>query len=55
MGNKEKSTVVLTDEQLDSLAQSLLPAMQEFFRSERGKQIWAEHLREIGQDTEKAA
>lgn len=55
MENQKKSTVALAKEQLDALAQSLLPVMQDFFRSERGKQIWAEHLREIEQGNEKAA
>lgn len=55
MEERKKPPVVLSKEQLDALSQSLLPAMQEFFNSERGKQIWAEHLREIVQGGEKAA
>ena len=46
---------VLSEEQLDALAQSLLPVMQEFFNSERGKAIWEEHLREVKQGTDSAA
>ena len=49
MEQQKKSNIVLSDEQLDALAQSLLPAMQEFFNSERGKKIWAEHLEKIQQ------
>ncbi len=55
MENQKKPIDILSEEQLDALAQSLLPVMQEFFRSERGKKIWAEHLREIEQSSEKAA
>ncbi len=47
MEEQKKSVVTLSDEQLDALAQSLLPAMQEFFGSERGKKIWEEHLEKI--------
>lgn len=46
---EQKKLVTLSDEQLDALAQSLLPAMQEFFNSDRGERIWAEHLREFNQ------
>jgi len=53
MENRKKSTLILAEEQLDALAQSLLPVMQEFFRSERGKQIWAEHLRRIEQGNDR--
>ncbi len=46
---------VLSEEQLDALAQSLLPAMCEFFNSERGKTIWEEYLREVEQGADSAA
>lgn len=46
---------VLTKEQLDVLAQSLLPTMQKFFASERGKKIWEEHLKEIERSKKNAA
>ena len=46
---------VLSEEQLDALAQNLLPAMREFYSSERGKAIWEEHLREVEQGTDSAA
>lgn len=52
MEEQRKHIVTLADEQLDALVQSLLPVMQEFFSSERGKQIWAEHLREIKQGSD---
>ena len=54
---EEQRTIVVTlaEEQLDALVQSLLPAMKEFFSSKRGKQIWAEHLREIEQGGDKVA
>ena len=46
---------VLNKEQLDALAQSLLPTMQKFFASERGKKIWEEHLKEIERSKKNAA
>ena len=55
MENQKKPTFVLSIEQLDALAQSLLPTMQKFFASERGKKIWEEHLKEIEQAKENAA
>lgn len=55
MEEQKKLPVILSEEQLDALAQSLLPVMQEFFRSERGKRIWAEHLEKNQQDNGKAA
>lgn len=51
---EQKKLVVLAEEQLDALAQSLLPVMQEFFNSDRGKRIWAEHLEKIQQGKENA-
>lgn len=55
MDEQKKSVAALTEEQLDALALSFFPAMCEFFSSERGKQIWAEHLREIEQGYDKVA
>ncbi len=55
MEEQRKTVVTLAEEQLDALVQSLLPAMKEFFSSERGKQIWEEHLKEISQGNGKAA
>ena len=46
---------VLSEEQLDALAQSLLPAMREVFSSDRGKKIWAEQLETIHQSKEDVA
>ena len=53
MENKKKHD--LSEEQLDALVQSLLPAMREFFSSDSGKAIWEEHLREVEQSTDSAA
>ncbi len=53
MENQNRS--VLSDEELDALAQSLLPVMREFFSSERGKKIWAEQLEKIQQGKEDVA
>ena len=53
MENQKKP--VLSEEQLDALAQSLLPAMREFFNSERGKKIWAVKLENIQQSKTNAA
>ena len=44
---EKQDKLVLSEEQLDALVQSLLPAMCEFFNSERGKKIWAEQLEGI--------
>lgn len=55
MEEQKNPTVVLSEEQLDALAQSLLPVMQDFFNSERGRRIWKEHLREIEQSSDKVA
>ncbi len=55
MEEQKKAVVTLSDEQLDALAQSLLPVMQEFFNSERGRRIWEEYLREIEQSSDKVA
>ncbi len=52
---QKKLSIVLSEEQLDALAQSLLPVMQEFFNSERGRRIWEEYLREIEQSSDKVA
>lgn len=55
MVEQKKPPVVLSEEQLDALAQSLLPVMQEFFSSDRGKRIWAEHLEKNQQGKENVA
>ncbi|MDE7362500.1 MAG: hypothetical protein K2N38_11260 [Oscillospiraceae bacterium] len=55
MEEQKKPVVALADEQLDALVQSLLPVMQEFFSSDRGKKIWAEHLEKIHQGNENVA
>ena len=55
MEDQKKTAVTLSEEQLDALVQSLLPVMQEFFNSDRGKRIWAEHLEKIRQDKEDVA
>ena len=49
-----KNNLTITDEQLDLLVEGLLPTMQEFFDSEIGKSIYAEHLKESS-NTEKQA
>lgn len=55
MEEQKKPAVTLAEEQLDALAQSLLPVMQEFFNSDRGKRIWKEHLQEVERDTDSTA
>ena len=55
MEEQKKPPFVLSVERLDALAQSLLPTMQKFFASERGKKIGEEHLKEIEQAKENAA
>ena len=44
---KDKDNKIkLTDEQLGLLAASFLPAIREFYKTEQGKKLWEEHLRE---------
>ena len=42
---EKQNELVISEEQLDALVQSLLPAMREFFNFDTGKKIWAEHLK----------
>ncbi len=44
MDNKKQFDIILTDDQKDALVQSFLPAMIDFFQSDRGKKIYAEYL-----------
>ena len=41
----------IPDEQLRLLAASFLPAIREFYKTEQGKKLWEEHLKE--QEAEK--
>lgn len=36
----------IPDEQLRLLAASFLPAIREFYKTEQGKKLWKEHLKE---------
>jgi len=45
MDNK-KNKINLTDEQLDALALAFLPAMTEFFESDKGNKLFEEFLKE---------
>ena len=42
----KKNKLSLTEEQLDALALSFLPAMTDFFESDRGKQLFEEYHKE---------
>ena len=42
---KEMHGIVLSTEQLEALALELIPSMLEFFESEHGKILYAEHLK----------
>ncbi len=42
---KEMHGIVLSAEQLEALALELIPSMLEFFESEHGKILYAEHLK----------
>lgn len=44
MEEQKKPQLELTTEQLDALVASFYPAMLDFFSSDRGKRIYAEHL-----------
>lgn len=50
---EKQNKLVLSEEQLDALVQSLLPVMQEFFSSESGKKIWADQLEGIAPESKK--
>ena len=41
----------IPDEQLRMLAASFLPVIREFYKTEQGKKLWEEHLKE--QEAEK--
>lgn len=47
----KNNEIKLTDEQLDLLAASFLPAIRAFYASEEGKKFWEDHLREMEADT----
>lgn len=51
MKEDKKSELLLTKEQFDALAASFYPAMLEFFASDRGKKIYAEHLSRENKET----
>ena len=44
---KDKDNKIhIPDEQLELLAASFLPAIREFYKTEQGKKLWEEHLKE---------
>ena len=44
---KDKDNKIkLTDEQLRMLAASFLPVIREFYKTEQGKKLWEEYLKE---------
>ena len=44
---KDKNNKIhIPDEQLRLLAASFLPAIREFYKTEQGKKLWEEHLKE---------
>ena len=49
--SNENNNIKLPDEQLNLLAASFLPAIREFYKTEQGKKLWEEHLKE--QEAEK--
>jgi len=51
----EKKKLLLTDEQLDALALAFLPAMTEFFESDKGKQLFEEYQNNKNHETQKTA
>lgn len=46
MNKKDMPTIVLSTEQLEALSLEFLPSMLDFFESERGKRLYAEHLKQ---------
>ena len=51
----QKNKINLTDEQLDALALSFLPAMTEFFESDQGKKLFEEYHKEKQLENPEAA
>lgn len=51
----QKNKIYLTDEQLDALALSFLPAMTEFFESDKGKKLFEEYQNNKNQFERKTA
>ncbi|MCH5193412.1 MAG: hypothetical protein J1F11_05570 [Oscillospiraceae bacterium] len=47
----ENDKIKLPDEQLNLLAASFLPVIRKFYKTEQGKKLWEEHLKE--QEAEK--
>ena len=51
----KKNKLSLTDEQLDALALSFLPAMTEFFESDKGNKLFEEYQNNKKHETRKTA
>lgn len=51
----KKNKITLTDEQLDALALAFLPAMTEFFESDKGKKLFEEYQNNKKHETRKTA
>lgn len=45
MSEQKQHNIILTDDQKDALVQSFFPVMLEFFKSNRGKNIYIEYLK----------
>lgn len=55
MSEHKEDKINISDEQLDLLATSFFPVIRDFYKSDRGKKFWEEHLKKIGKEVDTAA
>lgn len=55
MSEHKEDKIHISDEQLDLLAASFFPVIRDFYKSDRGKKFWEEHLKKIGKEVDTAA
>lgn len=55
MTENKEDKITISDEQLDLLAASFFPVIRDFYKSDRGKKFWEEHLKKIGKEVDTAA
>ncbi len=55
MSEHKEDKINISDEQLELLAASFFPVIRDFYKSDRGKKFWEEHLKKIGKKADTAA
>ncbi|MDE5859077.1 MAG: hypothetical protein K2H23_01600 [Oscillospiraceae bacterium] len=55
MSEHKEDKINISDEQLDLLATSFFPVIRDFYKSDRGKKFWEEHLKKIENEVDTAA